>query len=77
MIENNKLLDKIKEYRNIPRIFIRKRNKQTVLQELCKINIFDKRMKYKAILIDDNINNIKDVIHLKDPYIISYYLYKI
>lgn len=74
--KNNSTLNKIPEYKKIPRIFIKKRNKQLVLQELCRSNEFDKRMKYHAVLIDDNINNINDIINLRNNKIIAYYYTK-
>lgn len=76
IIHNNKILNKITEYKKIPKIFIKKRKKQLVLKELCKNVNFDKRLKYKAILIDDNINNIKDVLNLRNNSIIPYYYTK-
>lgn len=76
IIHNNNLLNKIKQYNNIPRIFIKKRNKHLVIKELYKNIIFDKRLKYKIILIDDNINNINDVKNLLLPNILTYYYTK-
>ncbi len=76
ILQNNKALNKIPEYKKIQRIFIKKRNKQLVLKELCRIFNFDKRLKYKAVLIDDNINNINDVMNLRNKNIISYYYTK-
>ena len=46
------------------------------MKELCRNIDFDKRIKYNAILIDDNINNIKDVMNLHNNTIISYYYTK-
>ena len=76
IIENNKNINQIREYKLIPRIFIKKRNKHLVMKELCKNNTFDNRMKYNAVLIDDNVNNINDVMNLNSNEIFAYYYTK-
>ena len=74
--ENNALLNKIKEYRDIPRVFITKRRKQLVIKELLKSVMFDKRLSYHVVLIDDNENNIKDTNQLHLPHVLTYYFTK-
>ena len=74
--QNNEALDKTIEYKKLPRIFIKKRRKHLVLKELSRNINFDKRLKYNIVLVDDNINNIKDVLNLRDNTIISYYYTK-
>ena len=59
--ENAKLLDKIKTYKDIPKIFMMQRKKHLVLYNLEKLIKVDKKYKIKATLIDDNPLNIKDV----------------
>lgn len=76
IIKNNKLLNKVRFYRNIPRIFINKRNKQYVAYALSKLIDFDPKIRYKVILIDDNYKNIKDIQDMCNKKIVSYYYTK-
>lgn len=72
---NASLIDKIKLYKDIPKIFMMKRKKHLVLYNLEKLIKVDKSYDIKAILIDDNPLNIKDMNKL-DKNIFSSYLYK-
>lgn len=72
---NASLIDKIKLYKNIPKIFMMKRKKHLVLYNLEKLIKVNKSYDIKAILIDDNPLNIKDMNKL-DKNIFSSYLYK-
>lgn len=71
--ENNKKIDKISLYRKIPRIFIKKRNKDIVVSTISNMIDFDSRLKYHVVLIDDNFNNIKDVRKLNNKCLIGYH----
>ena len=74
--KNNALLNKIALYRDIPRVFITKRKKQLVIRELLKSVVFDKRLTYHVVLIDDNRNNIEDTNQLKLSNVLTYYYTK-
>ena len=74
---NNSLLNKVSEYRKLPRIFMMKRKKQIVCKVILNMINFDKRLKYKVVLIDDNYNNIKDVLKLNlNKKILAYHYTK-
>lgn len=74
--ENAKLIDSVKTYKDIPKIFMMKRKKHLVLFNLEKLIKVDDQYKIKATLIDDNPMNIKDVKKL-DINKFDSYLYKI
>jgi len=74
--ENSKLIDNVKEYKNIPQIFMMKRKKHLVLYNLEKLIKVNNNYNIKATLVDDNPLNIKDVNKL-DKNIFDSYLYKI
>lgn len=77
IIYNNSLIDKVEIYRHIPRIFIKKRKKHLVLKYLAKLLYkISNKIKLNSILIDDNINNIKDVLGLNNRYMLAYYYTK-
>ena len=76
IIENNNKINKIKLYKNIPRIFIKKRYKQLVVKSIYEIIKLPKNIKQHVMLIDDNYNNIIDVKNLKNKKIVPYYYTK-
>ena len=69
ILENNKLLNNYYYYKNIPKIFIKKRKKQLILDYIFK-NV---EKPLKIVLIDDNIRNINDVNNLNNKKITSFH----
>lgn len=70
IVENNKLLNSIELYKNIPRIFIKKRKKQLVLSSMATGTRCD------IIMVDDNKHNIIDINKLGTKSIHTYYYTK-
>ena len=72
IIENDKLLNKKVIYRKIPRIFMKKREKHKVLEEIYKLY-----KPKKIMLYDDNKKNIKDVVSLNNKNIKAFHYKKL
>ena len=72
---NNKLMNKSKIYKPLPKIFMMKRKKHLVLKALESLIKVDKKYKIRATLIDDNPLNIKDCNKLNGDKFASH-LYK-
>jgi hypothetical protein len=73
IFKNNDILNKYYIYRKIPKIFIKKRKKQLILDYFYN----NLKINNKLILIDDNIKNIKDIKQLCNKKIKAYHYQQI
>lgn len=69
ILKNNKLLNTFYNFKTIPKIFMKKRRKELILDYIFK-NI---KTPIKIILIDDNIKNINAVNNLNNKKITSFH----
>lgn len=68
ILENNIILNKYYVYKSIPKIFMKKRRKELILDYLFKNSKINK----KIILIDDNPKNINAVKNLNNKKLVAF-----